>query len=301
MKVARKLEKMKLLIALIAFYKLLVSVVVLLPWSYALEASAVTLLPAGDRALLVPGGAFLVEWLRLEMPLVVSGFRASLVLALLAGFFLLFPVALLVSALSDDELSYAKHGRRALSAMPRFVLLFGGTALVQSLFVVLLVLLWGVFSSQFTGSTQAWLLAAWVTIGVAGWHLPNIVQDLARAAVVGQGLETTAALARASRVLLERPATVLGHYAAATLAALLVLVGSAVSTKLLLVDAAADPHIGLAFLVQQGCFLLVVALRAVWLTSALSLVSSSAPMPADTRAGTDAQGDPTPDPAASYE
>ena len=297
----RKLGKLKLLIAFVALYKLLVSAVVLLPWSSALEASALSRLPSADRALFMPGGPFLVEWLRLEAPQLIAALKASLWLGLFGGVFLLFPVALLLAALSDDEPSFAKHSQRAFVAMPRFVLLFGSTTLVQSLYMMMLVLLWGMLSSGLAPAAQTWLLSASIAAAIAGWLLSNIIQDLARAAVVGQRLATAAALMRAVRVFLQHPAKVLGHYAVPTTAALIVVPCSMALTDLLIFEASTDPHVGATFLVHQTCFLLLVALRTVWLHSALSLVSSSGPRPVDTRADSGAQDDPNLNPCASYE
>jgi len=286
------------LLAFTALANLVLSSLAATPWALAVKSGSLSAFHDPDAALFADGGMILVEWLRVDGPALLGALRAVLLLTSVSALVLLFPAALLVVGLADSErLSFARHGQRAVAALPRFLLLFGGTLLCQALLVLLCLVLGGAGMGALAPAYSPWLSLALALTLLLAWALPSLLQDLTRAVLVTSESRVPAALGRAIRILLSQPLRVLGSYLVpAALAWLVASVGLVLTAKL-----ARQSHAEIAgwlnFVVHQASLCLLVALRAYWLVRALgfasSFASSSPPAPADTRAGSGEPDDPS--------
>jgi hypothetical protein len=294
------------LVLLVAALQLGAAILVSAPWSFGLQNGSAARLPDADRALLEPGGLFLVEWLRLDANQLLAAVEASALLGVLVSFALLVPLAWLLSGLSSgDRFRYAEHAPLAFRWLPRFGLLFGLTGLTQAVLVGLVVVAWSSSAAELDPEGQPWLLMFCAGIALVAWTLPNLLQDLARAGVVERDLPVRGALLQALRTLLGRPlATLLDYLIPAALRALTVFLSLKVTLWLTALDG--RYVLGTRFVIHQVCIVLMLVLRAVWLHRALLATrarpspepSSLRQAPGDTRADSAAPVDPSPGPAS---
>ncbi len=281
------------LILLVAACRLTVAAGVTLPLWEAVDATSLGRLPGGDSSLFEPGGLILVEWLRLEGSQLIHAVQASLLLSILGGLLLLFPLALLIAGLTDTKrLRFADHGLRAFLALPRLVLLAGLTCVVQTLSVLALLLAFSALSATFSPDDRGWLLLAFLGVGLLLCAAAGIVEDLARAGVMAHGLGVRASLAHALDTCRQKPIAV--AWVSGVPAALATLLVFGTTWWTLYLSVPRHWPAWLDFTVHETCFVLLVALRAVWLHGALGLTSFSQPAPGDTREGSDEPVDPIP-------
>lgn len=264
------------LCAFVALANLVVSSLAATPWTEAVKSGSLSAFHDPDAALFAGGGMILVEWLRMDGPSLVGALQAMLRLAGVSALVLLFPAALLFVGLADSErLSVARHGQRAARALPRFLLVFGGTLLCQALLVLLSVVLAGVGMRALEPAYAPWLSLALVLLVLLAWALPSLLQDLTRAVLVTSEARVPAALGRAARIFLSHPVRVLGSYLLpAALGWLVVAASLGLTAKL-----APQSHTELAawsiFAVHQAALCLLVVLRACWLIRALRFATAA--------------------------
>jgi len=284
------------LLALVLAANLIVSSIAITPWSEAVRSGSLAGLPDPDAALLAEGGLVFVEWLRLDAASLLGALRATLWLAGLGALVQLLPAALLLVGLSDTHrLSLRRHGRRAVAVLPPFLLLFGSTLVCQALLVCLWVVLWGVCMTAAEPGAYPWLTLGLAALALLSWGLPSMLQDLTRAVLVNHETRVLGALGRGVGLFLAHPGRMLAAYLVpAGLGWLVAAASLGLTAKLALVKPAelADAA---NFAVHQACVLLLVALRAYWLSRALELSNASQPAPGDTREGTGEPGGPSPD------
>lgn len=277
--------------------RLCVSYLVLLPWLVSLGAGKLDQLPGADVHLMDQGGLLLVEWLRLEGATLLAGARASLLLFLVGLLTMLPLLACLLSALrSPGPLTLEEHGLRALAALPALTLLEGVALLLRVLVLFLTAAAWSAGTALVAPPSYPWLLLVTLTLGGVLWVPTSVWHDLARASAVGQQTSAAAAARLGFGVLCRRACQALGYY----------LLFSGVAASLLAVGLALPKLLGrlgpesvwISFLVHQLAQLLALLARAVWLSRALALTSSSLPRLDDTRANSGEPAGPSPDPSA---
>ena len=266
------------LLALTALANLVVSSLASTPWAEAVRSGSLNAFADPDAALFGDGGMLLVEWLRVDAGMLVGALRATLLLAGVSALALLFPAALLLVGLADGErLSLARHGQRALAALPRFLLLFGGTLLCQALLVMLSVVLGGVCMNALQPAHYPWFSLAIGLAVLLAWALPSLLQDLTRAVLVTSGVRVPAALAQAMRLILSQPARVLGSYLIPAALAWLVAAASLALTAKLAPQSSTEIGGWSNFAIHQAALCLLVVLRAYWLVRALGFSSAANP------------------------
>jgi hypothetical protein len=261
-------------------YRLLAALVIAYPLARLVGATGVASLPDGDRALFAPGGAYLVEALRLGVRYLVSATGAlSLVGAGLAVFALI-PLAALVVALNARErLERGLWAARTLESFPPFVFLGGLTFLAQALLLFLGGAAGGALRDILTASTTergadlgtiALALCTLLAVAAVG-----VVQDLARAEIVRSGKRGLAALGPALNTFVASPA--LRAWAGRTVPALLGLALAAWLATRLHLDRPGTLRVLAAWTIHQVAVLGWVVLRASWMARALDLVELSSP------------------------
>lgn len=288
----------KWLLVLIWFINLVASYLVTSPWGAAIQASSLPRLPDAQSALFSNGGLVLIEWLRLDGAELAAALKSTLLLGATASLLQLFPTALLIAGLGDREkLSLARHGHHALVAMPRLVLVFGSVSFSRAILLVLLSLGYGYAASHASTVWEPRLALALFVLVVPLWWLPGFFEDLTRVFIVHQQLPSLVAVHQAWRCWLARKRALLGLAVAVSVGAFVL-----VCTGLALAWHSGDlggGSVGLQFVVQQGCMLAMVALRAYFLGSLIQCVNSWQQEPDGTHADTDVPVDPTPDRGAS--
>ena len=283
------------LVALTAAANLVVSSLASAPWSGAVRSGSLADFPDADAALLADGGMILVEWLRVDHKALLGALRATLLLSSASALLLLFPVALLMLGLSDNEkLSFARHAQRAFHALPRFLVLYGGTLLCQAILIALLALLYGLGMDASEPWAYPWLTLGFGVLSLVVWGLPSLLQDLARAQLLDADRGVLAALVRGSTLFATRPVETLVAYAVPALIGLCVVAAALALTAKCATLAPAGLRQWSQFALHQACVFVLIVLRASWLARAIQLTSSLPPVPVDTRVGNAEQADPSP-------
>lgn len=295
----RVLRRRAGLLTLTAAANLVVSSIAITPWSEAIASGSLVNFPDPDAALLADGGMILVEWLRMDGPALLGALRATLLLGSVSALVLLFPVALLMLGLSDSEkLSFGGHAQRAFRALPRFLLVYGGTLLCQAILIALVALLYGLGMGAQEPWAYPWLTLGFGVLGLVVWGLPSLLQDLVRAQLLDPDRGVIAALVRACSLFASRPLELLIAYALPALIGWCVAAGAVALTSKSATIVDAGLRQWSQFALHQACVVVLVVLRACWLERAIRLTSSSLPVPVDKRADSAGQADPNPDPGA---
>lgn len=288
----RLLFERKWLLVLLWFTNLVSGYLIVTPWSEAIEASRLTQLPQAQVAMFSGGGLVLVEWLRLDGPQLFAALKAVLWLGAAATLMQLFPTALLIAAISDQQkLRLSRHAQRALVAMPPFVLAFGATLLVQALGLVLLGLGYGFAASHVSTGWAPWLSGLVLIGALPAWLLPQLFEDLTRVFVVHRQLPSLLSAREALRCCAARKLSLLGLFAAVSAIALTIAGLGLISAWRL----SAQGSSALQFAVQQSYLLVLVVLRAFFLGRLVDIVNSWRPEPDDRRADSAVPAGPNPD------
>ncbi|HEY6728885.1 MAG TPA: hypothetical protein VI197_32965 [Polyangiaceae bacterium] len=262
------------LVVAVALANLCASSVAIAPWSEAVRGGGLSAFPDPDAALFAEGGMLFVEWLRVDGVALLAALKASLWLGAVAALACLLPAALLLVGLADRErLSATRHGRRVFALLPALSVLFGATLLCQALLVLLSVLLWGLCLSAADPGAYPWLTLALGLLVLLSWGLPSLFQDLTRAVIVGRDTPLLAALSGAFRLLVTEPVQILTAYLVPAALGWLVAAACLGLTALLARQKPPELADWSNFGLHQACMLLLVALRAYWLTRALHLAA----------------------------
>lgn len=269
--------------------------IVALPLWESMTASGLVQLPDADRKLWSPGGLLLIEWLRLEGRQLAGAFNVSLWLLVLFGAVLLFPVALLFAALSEPvRTSYVHLVYKSFVCLPPFALLWGLTLLMRACLLTALLLVWQGSLAAASTPSKPWLTLAALSLATLGWCLTGLLQDMARAWVMGHDAGVFRAIGLSLKNLATRPIAMLVAYLVPNaLTVSIILLASWISKFAL--GMAASSAFPLALFGFNVCLLLVLALRTLWFERTVSIAFSfSLLAPDDTRANSDAPGDPNP-------
>ncbi len=283
--------------------RLVAAWVVASPLVAVASAVGVDRLPDGDAELFAPGGQLLVEAVRLGGPGLGAALKGASVIAVLAGWASLLPLAALMVALATTgRLRLGSWLGRSAELFPRFTLLGGLTLALQGLVVLVTSLVVAGADTpahaMFDERNADLARGVVATSGVVGVMFFGVVQDLARAAVVRHDSPGWTSWKTAATRMLRRPgAPLLGWLPPALWSLALVVLGMLV-TDAIDVSQGGGGRVACVLLVHQLTVLGLVALRASWLARALVLATPGAERPADTAAGSDALGGPIPGPAA---
>jgi hypothetical protein len=277
---------------------------VALPFAQAISAPLAAF-PAGERLLFEPGGAHLIEVVRLHAIQIAASLRTSGWLLVGFGFVQLAPLGTLLGALSRTERpTVAELLADGVRHLPAFALLSGLTVLAQAVLLVgagipavllrsALQFRLGPVGADLTSASA--VLAVLLAVGLTG-----VVQDLARAALVATRQGFVGALTTALRTFALGAVQIGSSWLWRWGVGVGLVVGAAALSSALGPDKAGAGRLLATVLCQQMAIAGVVYLRASWLRAALTYVSSPSPRsPACTAERSDEPGDPTPDPDAS--
>jgi hypothetical protein len=258
-------------------YRLATAWIVAYPLSQAVEAHGIPQFPGGDAVLFEPGGARLIELLRVGRSALTAAVESAVVLGVVVALVSLIPLAAVMARLANTDLRLGECLSRALSHAPPFVLLFGLALLAQAilLFIALsfaapalepLRLLVGPRGADFAivtgGAVTFGLLAA---IGM--------LHDLARAHVVSRQERAVSALRPAAATFLRHPVRVLLGWAGPAFVSLVVVAAAAWAVGALKVEQDSTWRLLAVFGVHQCAAFVMVLCRLAWLGRALGLSS----------------------------
>ena len=251
-----------------------------------LLAGGLAHLPQGDAALFEPGGAYLLEALRLSRNGLVSTLRISMWVAVLIGGLTLAPLcALMVALSSGGGLRWGPWAGATAVQLPAFVLLSGLTLLAQAGAATALGLVVAVARESLQGTLNDRLADLLLLTGVAVGALIVIAlgigQDLARAALVRHRTTVTEALRRAWCAARHRPLKTLVDWMTPAVWGVAVVAGAAIVCSSFDVARPEQWRTLAALLTHQLTSLALVALRAHWLARALRLVGQEPPTSRD--------------------
>lgn len=258
-------------------YRLATAWLVAYPLSQAVEAQGIAHFPGGDAVLFEPGGAHLVELLRIGRPAFTASVESAVVLGVVVSLVSLIPLAAVMVRLVNADLGLGSCLSRGLSHAPPFLMLFGLVLVAQAiiLFVALsfaatslegLRLLVGPRATDFTlVSGGALTLGLVATVGV--------LHDLARARVVRRQERALTALRAAAATFFGHPARVLLGWAVPAFVSLVVVGAAAWAVGALKVEKDSTWRLFAVFAVHQCAAFVVVLSRLTWLERALGLSS----------------------------
>ncbi len=248
-------------------------------WPIAkLVADPVVAHPRLDRVLFEPGGLYLLEALRLVRgPLTSAG--EGLCFGVLAGLYLgLVPLGALLYALSRDEiLSFAKLMGAAGRYFAPLSLLLGlflvATAFTCSVPLTVASLLETKFRNALGDRGADIAYATFVALSFALAALFGVAHDLARAALVGRGLNALDAARAGVEGIRAHPAEAIGGWALRGVSMVLLVTIAARATTHIGVESSAN--FASVALVHQSVAFLLVYLRADWLALAVRLTAGT--------------------------
>ncbi|MEP7125625.1 MAG: hypothetical protein ABJE95_32140 [Byssovorax sp.] len=268
------------LIAAYAVYLLVAGFAVAAPWSSLLHAT-VAGYPRGDAELFDRGGTMLIEAIRLTRFGSPPATTSSLLAILFTGAVGLLPFAALIAGLGRKGRVRAPFlASRAVRPIGTLTLLWGLSFAVEAIFGALL----GVLGVKLVGALHfaargealghvvlgAVVLLLLLPIGVA--------RDLAMVSAVNDETRFYTSSSRGLRVVRRAFGRAVGGYLVRALLALGILLG-ALFLPSLLSTPDAPPATAMPFALHQLAIVLVVALRASWLASAIRLLDTRAPLP----------------------
>jgi hypothetical protein len=247
------------------------------PLSQAVEAHGIAQFPGGDAVLFEPGGARLIELLRIGRSALTASVESAVVLGIVVALVNLLPLAAVMVRLDNASLGFGACWSRALSHAPPFVLLFGLSLLAQAilLFIALSFAASGLEALRLLvgprGADFSIIAGGTLTLGLVA--AVGVLQDLARAHVVSREERAFSALRPAAATLLRHPVRVLLGWAGPALISLIVVAAAAWAVGALEVEQDSAWRLLAVFAVHQCAAFVMVLSRLAWLERALALMS----------------------------
>lgn len=253
-------------------YRAVAGTLVALPAWWGVAGSGFARHPRGDAPLFDPGGALLVEWVRLNvnaLPALGVGTAAALGLCGLVG---LMPLAFLLQRLAARRASL-------LGAVPSLALLGAGALLLQTLLALAGLSLGLNLEDALAGSrserTADLASAAVFGLALGLGALVGVLRDLGRAALVAHADGVGHALALAWRGFASRPMSAVVGWATPAMWSVALVLAAAWLVGRIDVHQPGAHRVLAVLAVHQGALFGVTLLQSSWLSRAIML--SAAP------------------------
>jgi len=235
--------------------------------------------PRADTVLFAPGGAYLLEAIRLNQRALAVAVPHAVWASLVVGGLCLVPLAALLIALAPrgrgSEEAWLEH---TAHHVPGLALLAGLTVLVQATVGTLTAIIaLGARPSlarqlgQRGGDSSLIVLVGVALVLIVGI---GVVQDLARAAAVRHDCTVVDCIRTATAVALANPGRVTIAWLTPAVWSMALALAAVMVTRAVRLEAATDWQWGVLVATHQLAALGIVALRATWLARAVTLVES---------------------------
>jgi hypothetical protein len=242
----------------------------------AVSATGISHFPWSDQDLFEPGGALLVEVVRILWKELAPLVRTSVVTALVLVVLLVLPYALVFAALARER--PAKLSRlwgEASARFPALLALKGLSLCAQAAAVLATLTLAAFLRESFVGATSRRADLVALAVGAVGVTLVlgvGVLRDLASAAAVRHELNGRRALGAGLTALASAPGKAALGFIVPFVGGLALMTGAMPLVSVLNVGRRGDFRIAGVFCLHQAIVLVWLGCRAVWLGRALALV-----------------------------